>query len=126
MDFEDISQFTPQEQAALNYHRANLLNSTFLRQPDGGITTFYGSVLPARAVFPNRKGEVIIPTYWGGDIRKMPEAVKFAAKSGIDFPVYPDAETALAAEKRMHEIMERDTQAFNKAKPFFGDKKRGK
>jgi len=123
MDFEDISQFTPQEQAALNYHRANLINNTFLRQPGGGITTFYGSVVDNPKT---GKGTMIIPTYWGGDIRSPRDAIRFAMRSNIDFPTYDDVETALAAEKRMHEIMERDTKMFNKAKPFFGDKKRGK
>ena len=118
MDFVDISGFSPEEQAALNYHRANLINNTYLRHPDGGITTFYGTVVPT----PDRKREMIIPTYWGGSIRQVPEAYRSAIKSGITFPSYPTAKEALEAEERMHKIMEQDTKLFE-SKQFKKGKK---
>lgn len=112
-DFVDISGFSPEEQAALNYHRANLINNTYLRHPDGGITTFYGSVVPT----PDRKRQMIIPTYWGGSIREMPEAYSSAIKSNIKFPSYSTVDEALEAEKRMHKIMEQDTKMFQSMQP---------
>lgn len=110
MDLADISHFTPQEQAALNYHRRNLLGNTGLRHDDGSTTTFYGTVVDTD------KGSMILPTYWGGSIREVPDAMRWAIKSGIDFPVYPTTEDALAAEKRMHDIMEQDIAVFRKGK----------
>lgn len=117
-NFADISGFSPEEQAALNYHRANLINNTYLRHPEGGITTFMGSVVPT----PDRKREMIIPTYWGGSIRQMPEAYRSAIKSNITWPSYPTAKEALEAEQRMHKIMEEDTKLFESAQSKKGKK----
>jgi hypothetical protein len=110
MDFADISDFTPQEQAALNYHRSHLLNNTYQKNDDKSLTTFYGTVVDTD------KGAKVIPTYWGGQTREVPDAMRFAARSNIDFPTYADVDTALKAEKRMHDIMEQDIDVFMKAK----------
>ena len=110
MDFADISGFTPQEQAALNYHRSHLVNNTYKENADKSLTTFYGTVVDTD------KGAKIIPTYWGGQTREVPDAMRFAAKSNIDFPTYADVPTALEAEKRMHNIMEQDIGVFTKAR----------
>jgi hypothetical protein len=110
MDLVDISNFSPEEQAALNYHRQNLLGNTGLKHKDGSMTTFMGSVVDTD------KGSMILPTYWGGAVRSVPDAMRFAIKSGINFPTYPTTEDALAAEKRMHDIMEQDTMMFRKGK----------
>lgn len=108
MELTDISAFTPQEQAALNYHRQNLLGNTGLRHPDGSTTTFYGTVVNTD------KGSMILPTYWGGAIRSVPDAMRWAIKSGIDFPTYPSEKEALVAEQRMHHIMEQDLSTYMK------------
>ena len=110
-DLADISSFSPQEQAALGYHRQNLLGGTGLKHKDGSTTTFYGTVVDTD------KGSTIIPTYWGGAIRSVPDAMRWAIKSGIEFPTYPTTQDALAAEQRMHQIMEQDVNAFSKVKP---------
>jgi hypothetical protein len=109
-DFADISAFTPQEQAALNYHRSHLINNTYKKNPDKSFTTFYGTVVDTD------QGAKVIPTYWGGQTREVPDAMRFAARSNIDFPTYADVPKALEAEKRMHDIMEQDIGAFMKAK----------
>lgn len=110
MNLVDISGFSPQEQAALNYHRQNLIGNTGLRHPDGSTTTFYGTVVNTD------KGSMILPTYWGGAIREVPDAMRWAIKSGIDFPTYSSEKEALQAEERMHKIMEKDVADYMKGK----------
>lgn len=110
MDLVDISGFSPQEQAALNYHRQNLLGGTGLQHPDGSTTTFYGTVVNTD------KGAMVLPTYWGGAIRSVPDAMRWAIKSGIDFPTYPTEKEALDAEQKMHKIMEQDVATYGKRK----------
>lgn len=110
VDLVDISKFSPQEQAALNYHRTNLIGNTGLKHPDGSTTTFYGTVVNTD------KGSMILPTYWNGAIREVPDAMRFAIKSGIDFPTYKNEKEALAAEQRMHSIMEQDVASYAKGK----------
>jgi hypothetical protein len=110
VDLTDISTFSPEEQAALNYHRQNLLGGTGLKHEDGSMTTFMGSVVDTD------KGSMILPTYWGGAVRSVPDAMRFAIKSGIKFPTYATSKDALTAEKRMHDIMAQDTAMFNKGK----------
>jgi hypothetical protein len=100
--FSDISHFSPEEQAALNYHRRHLVGNTGLRHPDGAVTTFMGSVVDTG------KGAMILPTYWEGTVRPVDQAMNFAIRSGIKFPVYDSVESALTAEKRMHDVMEQD------------------
>jgi len=97
---------TPAEEEALRYHRQNLERGTYLRNPDGSLTTFYGTVVG------DDKGAMLIPTYWHGAIRDPEQSVKFALKSGINFPRYKSTERALAAERALHDIMEAETQAF--------------
>jgi hypothetical protein len=110
--FADIGAFSPQEQAALNYHRQHLQKGTFQKNKDGSITTFYGTVIDVPG------GAMIIPAYWNGktvtDIRK---AVELAKKSGIQWPRYKSVNDALAAEQRMHAVMEQDIAGFQATKP---------
>ena len=108
LNLPDISKFTPQEQAAISYHRNNLLGGTSLRHPDNSLTTFYG------AVVETPEGAMVLPTYWHGQIREVPQAMKFAIKSGIQFPTYKTVDEALKAEKRMHDVMEQDVTLYNK------------
>ena len=103
----DISKFTPSEQAALQYHRNHLIGGTGLKNADGTTTTFMGSVVDT----PNG-GAMLLPTYWHGEVRDVPQAMKFAAKSGISFPEYKSVKEALAAEQRMHKIMEQDVDSY--------------
>ena len=97
-----MAGFTPEEQAAIDYHRSNLYTGTGLKQPDGSYTTFMGSVVGTP------EGHMILPTYWHGTVRDVPDAMRFAIKSGVKFPTYPTAKEALAAEKRLHDVMEQD------------------
>ena len=107
----DISKFTPNERAALQYHRNHLIGRTGLQNADGSTTTFMGSVVDT----PNG-GAMILPTYWHGEVRDIPQAMKFATKSGIAFPQYKSVKDALAAEQRMHKIMEQDVQSYGVGK----------
>ena len=107
----DISKFTPNEQAALQYHRNHLTGGTGLKNADGSTTTFMGSVVDT----PNG-GAMILPTYWHGEIRDVPQAMKFATKSGVTFPEYKSVKEALAAEQRMHKIMEQDVESYGAVK----------
>ena len=108
--FVDISKFTPNEQAALQYHRNHLTGGTGLKNADGSTTTFMGSVVDTPS------GAMILPTYWHGEIRDVPQAMKFAIKSGVTFPEYKSVKDALAAEQRMHKIMEQDVESYGAAK----------
>jgi hypothetical protein len=109
--FVDISKFTPNEQAALQYHRNHLTGGTGLKNADGSTTTFMGSVVDTPS-----GGAMILPTYWHGQVRDVPQATKFAIKSGISFPEYKSIEEALAAEQRMHKIMEQDVGSYGVGK----------
>ncbi len=101
---------TPAEQEALNYHRRNLEAGTYLQNPDGSLTTFYGTVVG------DDQGAMLIPTFWHGAVRDPEQAMRFAIKSGIQFPRYKDTARALAAERALHDIMEAETSAFAKKK----------
>jgi hypothetical protein len=105
-DFADIAGFSPEEQAALNYHRQNLMGGTDLKNQDGSMTTFMGTVVDTD------QGSMVLPTYWHGEIRDVPQAMNFAIKSGLKFPMYPDTKSALAGEKRMHDIMDQDANIY--------------
>lgn len=94
--------FSPEENNALNYHRANLATNNFQRNEDGSLTTFKG------AVVGTDKGHMLLPTYWNGAVREVPDAMRFAIRSGIQFPSYKTVEDALAAEQRLHGVMETD------------------
>ena len=94
--------FSPEEMAALDYHRANLATNNFQRNEDGSLTTFKG------AIVGTDKGQMLLPTYWNGAVRDVPDAMRFAIRSGIRFPSYKTVEDALAAEQRLHGIMETD------------------
>ena len=95
-------ELSPPEQAVIDYHRSNLYQGKGLRNPDGSMTTFKGSVIGADG------GHMILPTYWHGQVRDIPQAMRFAIKSGIKFPTYKTVKEALAAEQRLHQIMEQD------------------
>ena len=95
------------EQAVLNYHRNNLFGGKALLQPDGAMTTFRGAIVET----PDG-GQALIPTYWAGAERSIPDAVRLAIKSGIDFPVYDTVEAAEEAEQRLHKMMEEDVAVY--------------
>ena len=101
-----MAGLTPDEQAAIDYHRSNLWGGNALVNPDGSTTTFRGAVIGTDG------GHMILPTYWHGQVRDIPQAMRFAIKSGIKFPVYKTAKDALAAEQRLHGIMEKDLADF--------------
>lgn len=94
----------------LNYHRRNLQTGIFQKNADGTLTTFKGAVVG----LPN--GQTIIPTFWYGQERDVPTAVRFAMRSGIKFPSYKTPEEALAREQAIHKIMEADIDAFQKSR----------
>ena len=58
----------------------------------------------------------ILPRYWHGTVMEPGTAYRMAARSGIKFPSYPDADTALAREQFLHEVMKADSQAYAKTK----------
>jgi hypothetical protein len=106
LELPNIDKFSADEQAALNYHRQNLLTGSGLKHDDGGMTTFMGSVVDTD------NGAMILPRYWGGSVREVPDAMRFAIRSGIKFPTYKSVPEALEAEKRMHDVMEQDLKAY--------------
>ena len=100
---------SPTEQSALDYHRRNLASGTFQRNADGSLTTFKGAIVGLP------EGETLIPTYWHGQERDVPSAVRFAMRSGIKFPAYKTAEEAEMRERAIHSIMERDVADYVKS-----------
>ena len=103
-----LETMTPEEQNALQYHRNNLNLGTYLTHPDGEKTTFMGAVVEA----PGGK-QMLIPTYWGGAVRSVPDAMRMAIKSGVKFPTYDTVDEALAREKYIHNIMEQDVKKYD-------------
>ena len=101
-------KLTPEEQEVLDYHRRNLATGFYQKNADGSLTTFKGAVVGLP------QGETIIPTFWYGQERDIPTAVKFAMRSGIKFPSYKTPEEALAREQAIHGIMESDIADFVK------------
>ena len=106
----DISKFTPDEQTAINYHRQMLLLDQAKQNADGSLTTFMGSVVGTP------QGQMYMPTYWHGEVRDVPQAMRFLTTSGLKFPVYKTVDAALTAEQRMHNIMEQDVTEYAKRK----------
>ena len=105
------TQLTPEEQEVLDYHRRNLATGMYQKNADGSLTTFKGAVVGLP------QGETLIPTYWYGQERDIPTAVRFATRSGIKFPSYKTPEEALTREKTIHSMMERDISDYMKKKP---------
>ncbi|MGV0954692.1 MAG: hypothetical protein ACOYBR_10300 [Fluviibacter sp.] len=103
-------KLTPEEQEVLNYHRRNLQTGIYQKNADGSLTTFKGAVVGLPG------GETIIPTYWYGQERDVPTAVRFMQRSGIKFPSYSSVDQALARERELHSMMEQDTSEFMKAR----------
>ncbi len=92
----------------LNYHRRNLQTGIYQKNADGSLTTFKGAVVGLP------QGETLIPTFWYGEERDIPTAVRFAVRSGIKFPSYKTPDEAVARERAIHSIMERDIADFMK------------
>lgn len=101
-------KWSPQEQEVLDYHRRNLDTGLFFRQPNGQLTTFKG------AVVGTPKGETIIPLYWHGKEQDVGTAARLAEQSGIPFPAYSSVAEALRRERMLHDIMTRETAAYQK------------
>lgn len=97
---------TPEEMNAIQYHRDNLDRGTFLLNPDGSPTTFWGT----RMSTP--EGVMYFPGYWHGAKMEPRTAFRLAQQSGIRFPVYPDDATAAAREEKIHKVMEADSRLF--------------
>ena len=103
-------KLTPEEQEVLDYHRRNLATGMYQKNADGSLTTFKGAVVGLP------QGETLIPTYWHGQERDVPSAVRLAMKSGIKFPSYKTPEEALSREQTIHKMMEKDIADFQKTK----------
>ena len=114
MDSESVPSYytplpkdlTPEELAAVQYHRNNLDRGTFLTQPNKDISTFLG------ARMGTQNGVMVFPTYWHGTMLQPQTAFKEAIRSGIKFPTYANDELAAAAEQKMHNVMAADTAAY--------------
>lgn len=95
---------------AIQYHRNNLDAGTYLTNPDGSPTTFFG----ARMGTP--EGVMYFPTYWHGAKLEPRTAFRLAVQSKQRFPVYRDEATAAAREAVIHKVMEEDSKLFAKLK----------
>ena len=101
-------KLTPEEQEVLDYHRRNLQTGIYQKNADGSLTTFKGAVVGLP------QGETLIPTFWYGQERDVPTAVRFAMRSGIKFPSYKTIDEALAREQEIHKLMDLDIAEFQK------------
>jgi hypothetical protein len=106
------------EFAVLTHHRNNLFGGRALINPDGSRTTFRGAIVET----PDGK-QALIPTYWNGAVRNIPDAVRMAIKSGAEFPVYDTVEEAEAAEQRLHGMMEEDMKIYDRQRSATEDKR---
>lgn len=92
---DDLS---PEERSVVNYHRHNLEMGKAQTNEDGSVTTFRGAV----EEFPD--GTIrLFPTFWDGKVLPLDQAMRRAIRSGIEWPSYPDFDTALAREQAIHE-----------------------
>jgi len=107
-------KLSPSEQAALDYHRTNLALGQGMKNADGSMTTFKGAVVGVDGK------HMILPTYWHGQVRSIPEAMRFAIRSGIPFPSYKTPEQALQAEQKIHKLMEQDMVDYMSRQPQQG------
>jgi hypothetical protein len=109
LSYEELS---PEEKNFVDYHRRSLLVNPYER--DGNISSVVGAV---NAV---PEGEMLYPTYVHGKMMDPNSARDWALRSGIDFPVYPDAETALARERMIHDnIIEPETTRYARGEREF-------
>jgi hypothetical protein len=101
-------ELTQNEKNVIEYHRQHLRNKTYLKNPDGSVTTFMGTQFSIDENNPNGPTQ-LVPTYWNGKVLKTPREIYDAIKSsGINFPVYRSASEAARREKFLHDIMEKD------------------
>ena len=108
-----LARLTPNERANIEYHRAHLRNQTFYKDPaTGNITTFYGMTTR----LPDGRFATV-PSYLGeGKFAKTEEeALAHANKIGLKYPIYKSEKEALTAEKRVHDVMQMDTDHFLRA-----------
>lgn len=104
LEYEDL---TPEEKNFVDYHRRSLAVNPY--KHDGDTTTVYGMINHANG------GEMLHPGYIHGKMMDPEAAVNWAVRSGIDFPVYPDAKTAEERERAIHEdIITPDLQRYKK------------
>lgn len=109
LNYQDLSN---EEKNFVDYHRRNLAVSPM--DNDGGLTTVYGMIDHVDG------GEMLHPGYIHGKIMNRDDATRWAIKSGIDFPIYPDAATAEAREMRIHkDIIEPDTRRYKRGDRSF-------
>lgn len=94
LHYEDLS---PEEKNAVDYHRRNLA-ADMVRHNDNGSGSSYIGVVNEL----NGK-ETYYPTLWNGKELPRAEAEKRVIQSGIAFPTYPDYETGVRREKRIHD-----------------------
>lgn len=103
---DTYDELSPSEKNFVDYHRRNLAVAPL--EQEGALTTVRGMV--------NRVdgGEMLHPSYIHGRVAPPSEARAWATHSGIEFPVYPDALTALAREQALHEIIDADTARYKR------------
>jgi hypothetical protein len=105
-----LSKLTPNERANIEYHRSHLRNKTYFKDPStGDITTFYGMTVK----LPDGRFATV-PSYLGGGkfAGTEEEALQHANKIGLKYPIYKSEKEALAAESRVHDVMQMDTDEF--------------
>lgn len=101
---------TPEEQNIIDYTRQHYANGTYMRNPDGSITSFKGIIVGGEDGEPAS----IIPSYWDGRVvdahTAMRNARAYVQKTGKHFPSYPSIAEAEAAEQRIHKTMSADVK----------------
>lgn len=110
------ASMTPQERALLTYHRDNLSNGTFL-QDEQGITTLYSAIIEG----PGGK-QFLVPGYWDGKRHDDPQEIAQHAESmgWENLPSYDTVAQAESADAALHDIINKDTAAFERASALPG------
>lgn len=101
---------TPQEANLYRRHLSNLNGPGKVQNADGSISTLYQMSI-------ERNGRVYnIPSVYNGQMLSPDEAVQRAEQIGLDtFPSYRSTGAAETRYQKMHNYMEKDTQAFQAA-----------
>lgn len=110
----DEMQLTPQERALYQRHLTNLYGSGGVDNKDGSRSTLFNVGTEIDGKHYN------VPSVYEGKILPPRAAVDRAIKEGLDkFPSYANQAEAEARYGKLHDYMEKDTEAYlkNKGKP---------
>lgn len=100
-------KLTTEEKTLYQRHLSNLTGPGGVNNPDGSRSTLYEMTVG----FGDRT--YVLPRVWDGKILSVDQAISRAKQVGLNrFPSYGSAKEAEDRYSKLHDYMERDTDAF--------------